>query len=167
MGNQTTLLPEKEPKVFTELSLEKAEKIAAEVKRKVEALCDRIEIVGSIRRRKPKVHDVDFVVLTPSDAAWHRIVDIMKGAKAKINSAGNAVIKGLSSFEKSYFKVDFYRATPSTYGIHKLIRTGSAEHNIWLATYAMSKGFRLKYSEGLLKDGKVVAGETEESVLEL
>jgi DNA polymerase/3'-5' exonuclease PolX len=30
--------------------------------------------------------------------------------------------------------------------------------------YAISKGFRLKYSEGLLKDGKVIAGESEEGV---
>jgi DNA polymerase (family 10) len=62
--------------------------------------------------------------------------------------------------------VRYLGATPSTFGIHKLIRTGSAEHNVWLATYAMTKGFRLRYSEGLLKDGHVVAGETEEGVFE-
>ncbi len=60
--------------------------------------------------------------------------------------------------------MDFYRAKPSTFGIHLLVRTGSADHNMWLASYALSKGFRLKYREGLLKDKVVVAGETEESV---
>jgi DNA polymerase/3'-5' exonuclease PolX len=35
---------------------------------------------------------------------------------------------------------------------------------VWLASYAITKGFRLKYSEGLLKDKAVVAGATEESV---
>lgn len=54
----------------------------------------------------------------------------------------------------------------NTFGIHKLIRTGSAEHNQWLATYAITKGMRVKYSEGLIKDGKVVAGETEEGVFD-
>ena len=47
-----------------------------------------------------------------------------------------------------------------------LIRTGSADHNMFLASYAISKGFRLKYSEGLLKDEKVIAGDTEDSVFE-
>jgi DNA polymerase (family 10) len=60
--------------------------------------------------------------------------------------------------------VDFYRAEPSTFGILLLIRTGSAEHNIWLAGLAHSKGFQLKYSSGLMKDNISFAGETEESV---
>lgn len=38
---------------------------------------------------------------------------------------------------------------------------------MWLANYTLSKGFRLKYSEGLPKDEKVIAGKTEESVLEV
>ena len=64
----------------------------------------------------------------------------------------------------SLFQIDFYRATEQTFGTQELIRTGSAGHNVWLASYALSKGFRLKYSEGLLKDKVVVAGETEESI---
>jgi DNA polymerase (family 10) len=74
------------------------------------------------------------------------------------------VIKTLHPYNKSLFKVDFYRANASTYGVHKLIRTGSAEHNMWLAGYAISKGFRLKYSLGLMKGDTVVAGESEENV---
>jgi len=56
------------------------------------------------------------------------------------------------------------RAAPKTFGIQELIRTGSAEHNVWLAGYAQSKGYRLKYSAGLMKDNIEVAGVTEESV---
>jgi len=37
---------------------------------------------------------------------------------------------------------------------------------MWLAGYAISKGFRLEYNDELLKDGVVVAGETEEGVFE-
>ena len=110
------------------------------------------------------MHDVDFVVLAKSDTEWRKIVDILKGAKATINCAGNAVVKTLYPYNNIRVKLDFYRAKPSTYGIHKLIRTGSAEHNMWLAGYAISKGLRLKYSQGLLKDGNVIAGESEEEV---
>jgi DNA polymerase (family 10) len=162
MGNQTKLFPERETKVLTELDLEMAERISNEVKSKVEGFCE-IEVVGSIRRKKPKVHDIDFVILA-SDSNWNKIVYVLKKSKATVNCAGNAVIKTLYPYNEIQFKVDFYRATPSTYGIHKLIRTGSAEHNMWLAGYAISKGFRLKYSQGLLKVDTVVAGESEEDV---
>jgi hypothetical protein len=30
---------------------------------------------------------------------------------------------------------------------------------MWLAGYAISKGMRLKYSEGLIKEGKAAAGK--------
>ena len=74
------------------------------------------------------------------------------------------MIKLNAPFENSLFQVDFYRAMEQTFGIQVLIRTGSADHNMWLAGYAISKGCRLKYSEGLIKDDVAVAGETEESV---
>jgi DNA polymerase/3'-5' exonuclease PolX len=163
VDNQTTLFPGRETKVLTELDLETAERIANEVKSKVKGACEMIEVVGSIRRKKPKVHDVDFVVLT-SDSNWNEIVQILKRSRATINCAGKAVIKTLFPYEEIQVKIDFYRAKPSTYGIHKLIRTGSAAHNMWLAGYAISKGFRLKYSLGLLKGNTVVTGESEEKV---
>jgi DNA polymerase/3'-5' exonuclease PolX len=37
---------------------------------------------------------------------------------------------------------------------------------MWLAGYAISKGMRIKYSEGLIKEGMTVAGETEQGVFE-
>jgi len=65
-----------------------------------------------------------------------------------------------------WVQVDFYRAKPETYGIHKLIRTGSAEHNIYLAKLAIKKGMRLHYSKGLVnKSGEIVAGKDEAGVL--
>lgn len=74
------------------------------------------------------------------------------------------VIKIFYPTETCLFQVDFYRATEKTFGIQQLIRTGSADHNMWLAEFAISKGFRLKYSEGLLKGDVAVAGEAEENV---
>ncbi len=37
---------------------------------------------------------------------------------------------------------------------------------MWLAACAISKGLRLKYSQGLLKGEKIVAGESEQGVFE-
>ena len=163
---QSTLFPESEVTVIPELDLKEAERIAAQVKAAVETLCDRIEVAGSIRRQKSKVHDIDFVVDTKNDAEWQKINEKLKQLKAKPNCSGNNVIKAFLPCQNGLFQVDFYRAKPSTFGIHLLVRTGSADHNVWLAGCAISKGMRIKYSEGLIKDNSVIAGETEKGVFE-
>jgi DNA polymerase/3'-5' exonuclease PolX len=166
MKKQSTLFPENEVKVIAELDLKEAERLACQFKAVVEAQCDRIEIAGSIRRQKTKVHDIDFVVVTKNDAEWQKINEKLKNLKAKSNCSGNSVIKAFLPCQNGLFQVDFYRAKPSTFGIHLLARTGSADHNVWLAGYAISKGMRIKYSEGLIKDNSVIAGETEKGVFE-
>ena len=164
MNKQSTLFPRDESPVLAELDLREAQEIADQVKVAVAAHCDKIEVAGSIRRQRAKVHDIDFVVVAKSDAEWQKIGEKLKHLKAKPSCQGNSVIKALLPCQKGLFQVDFYRAKPSTFGIHLLVRTGSAEHNMWLAGYAISKGIRLKYSEGLIKDGAIVAGEDEKGV---
>ena len=166
MKKQSTLFPQDAAKIIAELDLREAEKTATQVKTTVEALCELLEVAGSIRRQKSKVHDIDFVVVAKSDADWQRINEKLKQLKAKPNCSGNSVIKAFVPCENGFFQVDFYRAKPSTFGILLLVRTGSAEHNMWLAGCAISKGMRIKYSEGLLKEGSVIAGETEQGVFE-
>jgi DNA polymerase (family 10) len=158
---QAKLFGEEEPIVLTKLELAKAQTLARQVESIVMPLCDKLEVVGSIRRQKPMVGDVDFVAVG-AECNWGKIVQDLK--KAKVICAGKSVIKLNVPFENTFFQVDFYRATEQTFGILELIRTGSADHNMWLASYALSKGFRLKYSEGLIKDKVAVAGDTEESV---
>ena len=166
MKKQSTLFPESEVTVIDELDLGEAERLASQLKAAVEAICDKIEVAGSIRRQKTKVHDIDFVVVARNDANWQKISEKLKHLKAKLNCQGNSVIKAYVPCQNGLFQVDFYRAKPSNFGIHLLIRTGSADHNMWLAGYAISKGMRIKYSEGLIKEGSVVAGETEKGVFE-
>jgi DNA polymerase (family 10) len=158
---QAKLFGEEEPTVLTKLELSKAQILAEQVESIVKPLCDKLEVVGSIRRQRPMVGDVDFVAVA-TEGGWGKIVQVLK--KAKVICAGKSVIKLTYPFENKVFQVDFYRATEQTFGVQELIRTGSADHNVWLASYALSKGFRLKYSEGLIKDKVAVAGETEESV---
>ena len=166
MKKQSTLFPESEVTVVPELDLQEAEKIATQVKAAVETHCERIEVAGSIRRQKSKVHDIDFVVVTKNDAEWQKINEKLKKLKAKPNCSGNSVIKAFLPCQNGLFQVDFYRAKPETFGILLLVRTGSAEHNVWLAGCAISKGMRIKYSEGLIKDNSTIAGETEKGVFE-
>src|SRR4030067_467873 len=151
MKKQSTLFQETEPHVLAELHLEEAGNLAKAIKAAVETHCEKIEVAGSIRRRKPEVHDVDFVVLAKSDSDWQGINEILRRMKAKPNCSGNQLIKAYLPCQNGLFQIDFYRAKPSTFGIHLLIRTGSADHNMWLAGYSISMGMRLKYSERPVK----------------
>ena len=164
MTKQSTLFPQNEPSILPELDLQPATKLANDLQAAVEIYCDRIEVAGSIRRQRPRVHDVDFVVMAKSDGDWQKISEVLKRLKAKQNCSGNQLIKAYLPCQNGLFQVDFYRAKPSTFGIHMLVRTGSAMHNCWLAGHAISKRMRLKYSEGLIKDGVPIAGEDESGV---
>ena len=164
LTKQSTLFPQNEPPALEELDLQAAAKLAHDIASAVETYCERIEVTGSIRRKRQKVHDVDFVVVAKSDADWQKISETLKRLKAKPSCSGSQLIKAKVPFQNGLFQVDFYRAKPSTFGIHLLIRTGSAQHNCWLAGYAISKGMRLKYSEGLIKDNVAIAGDDEKGV---
>ena len=52
MKKQSTLFPETEVLIIQELDLLEAEKVAAQVKAAVEEHCYKIEVAGSIRRKK-------------------------------------------------------------------------------------------------------------------
>jgi len=162
---QSTLFPEKEPETLEELELGKAKLIVEEVMFQLRRYCEKIVVVGSIRRNKSSVRDADFVVVT-NDLDWYKLGQELRRMKTKKINAGNKIIKTLYPYEDKYFQLDFYRASKDNFGVIKLIRTGSADHNMWLAQFAISKGMRIKFSQGLLKDELVVAGETEESVFE-
>ncbi len=152
---------DEEPRVLASLDLVNARALALQVQGIIEPLCERLSIVGSIRRQKPMVGDCDFVI-SATDVNWAKIAKDIR--KCRVICAGPSVIKLNIPYENSLFQVDFYRATSQSFGIQELIRTGSADHNVWLANYAQSKGFKLKYSEGLSKDETIIAAETEEIV---
>lgn len=173
MSKQSRLFGEEEEiKKVEKLNLVQAEAIAGTVISLTDAWCKKIEIVGSIRRKRPEIHDIDFVVLTYEDEYnehWKGLKDSMitiAGVKVILN--GDLIFRTLYPLlGGEWVQVDFYRAKPETYGIYKLIRTGSAEHNIWLAKYAIKKGMRLRYSVGLESaDKDVTVGATEEAVFE-
>ena len=165
MGKQSTLFPETKKITLEELEFSEATQIAEEVKFQVGRYCEKIVVVGSLRRNKPKVRDVDFVVVT-TDLDWHNLGQELRRMKTKKVTAGNKIIKTLYPVKDKYFQLDFYRASNDNFEVIKLIRTGSADHNMWLAQLAISKGMRIKFSQGLIKDEKVIAGKTEEGIFE-
>ena len=142
------------------MKLEEAEELAREIVEHVHPFCERVEVAGSIRRKKSEVRDID-LVLIPKPLLWSRIITtLQRTMDAEVLKRGNSIaqltIKGVN--------VDLYVATAETWGALLLIRTGSAEHNIKLSQIALRKGMKLSH-KGLMKEGKVIAS-TEKEIFE-
>ena len=140
------------------IALERAEKVAAEIIKRLAPHCQRIEVAGSIRRRKTWVNDID-LVLIPNDLwAFHR--EVMGLGSMKMS--GGKIMRVMVGA----IQIDIYAATPETWATLLLIRTGSAQHNIKLASLAKKKGWRLAASgDGLFDEtGERIAGDTESSI---
>jgi DNA polymerase (family 10) len=158
--------------------LSEAENYAKEVCEAIRPFVNRAEVVGSIRRRRPEINDVDIIAIPPDDAAWRDIPRILfKKLKASIVKRGNELItvlipdKSTPNDERTPFtgmhgmvQVDLYRATPETWGVLELIRTGSKEHNVKLCAHALMNHMMLSAAKGVIKEGKVIASVTEQEI---
>jgi DNA polymerase (family 10) len=117
-------------------------------------------VVGSVRRERPVVHDIDIVLEVENPLDFQLAMNqfgapLMNGPKIKrVNYKGQMV--------------DIYLANEETWATLVLIRTGSKEHNKKLCYTAQTLGMKLAASgDGLFdKDGKRIAGDTEASIFE-
>lgn len=133
--------------------------------------CERFEFVGSYRRKKEFLHDLDVILIPKLKAEKHSDDqgDLFGGATHEITVSkfdkrlGELEdahrIKGVSDGPKikrivdldSGIPMEFYIASEETWSILRLIRTGSKEHNTMLAKRAKSMGMKLKAGgEGLI-----------------
>ena len=140
------------------MELARAQKIAEAVVKRLSPYCKKIEVAGSIRRRKPLVRDVD-IVLIPSDT-WNLAHEVMGLGSSR--AAGEK----LKRIINNGVQVDLYYASEETWATLLLIRTGSAGNNIRLATLAKKRGWHLAANgEGLFNEkGERIAGDTERSI---
>jgi DNA polymerase (family 10) len=141
-----------------EIQLGAAQQTAEKLVSALRPFCQAVEIAGSIRRQRPIVHDIDLVAI-PRDFEEHKLQaalaegadQVLRDTSAKI---WKAVVGGIP--------VDLYLAQPSTWATLLVIRTGSAQHNIWLASRAMSLGLRLRADgSGIERKGKILPCPTE------
>lgn len=142
------------------MELERAQKIAAEVIKRLSPYCQKIEVAGSVRRQKPTVRDID-LVLIPKDL-WNLHSELMELGQLKMS--GKKIMRVMVGSTQ----VDIYVADEDTWATLLLIRTGSAENNIRLATLAKKRVWHLAASgDGLFdENGERIAGDSEESIYE-
>lgn len=173
---QTSLFPKDSDtsdalKVLRNLARSEVEPLAFKIVSVIKLYCSKAEVAGSIRRRKTTVNDIDIVVQPKPDSWLKAIKAIRREFDAVTEKQGEKLatlyVPFASEKGQGYLQIDLYRANRNTWGILLLIRTGSAEHNIYLAKLAIRKGYRLAYSKGLLDEkGEVVASKTEEDVFQ-
>ena len=143
------------------MRLEQAEKLAEQFIHEIATYCKKIEIVGSIRRRKTECRDIDLIILSKPEQLWNFTLKLKRISKINVN--GKQVKRVVYKDEQ----FDLYFATPETWGALVLIRTGSMSHNIKLSTIALRKGMKLTH-HGLVKrgeEGKILVS-TEEGIFE-
>lgn len=128
------------------MKLEQIQKYAEQLKRELELFCSRIEIAGSIRRRKPDCKDIELVVIQHPFKLYQRL------KKAEQN--GYIIFKKNGPKYKQFtwcgLTVDLFIATPQNWGLIFLIRTGSKEFNEHWITAWKARG-------GTVKDGVMKA----------
>lgn len=150
------------------MKLEDAAVLADRIVHCIEHFCDKIQIVGSIRRKRLEVHDID-IVLIPQAWMWSTIIQRLKiRMLARVVKAGPELVtlKVPTGATSEVIQVDIYKARPETWGVLLLIRTGSKEHNIMMCQRARSLGLMLSAAQGVIKDGKVIASKTEQEIFE-
>ncbi len=140
------------------IALERAQKVADAVMKRLIPYCQRIDIAGSIRRGKPWVNDVD-LVLIPHDL-WNFHGELIKLGQLKMS--GKKIMRVMVGSTQ----VDIYVADEDTWATLLLIRTGSKESNIRLCSRAKDMGWHLAASgDGLFNEkGERIAGDSEISI---
>ena len=141
------------------MELERALMLASEIVKLLMPHCERVQVAGSIRRQRSAVTDID-LVLTPEDR-WGLDSAVMRLGKVKMSG-----LKVARVTMDDGVQVDIYYATPETFAVLLLIRTGSKENNIRLCALAKKRGWYLAASgDGLFNEhGERIAGDSERSI---
>lgn len=145
------------------MKLEQAQEIAESVRSKLEPFCERIEVAGSIRRKKPEVKDIEIVAIPkPYDVGL-----FSSGIATVVNRwekvKGELPCKYTQRILPEGIKLDLFFAKPENWGLIYAIRTGSAEysHKV-LACGWSAKGYKSVDGMLTLFGGQVPVREEED-----
>jgi len=123
----------------------------------------RIEIAGSLRRKRPTIGDIDLLATARSpERAMEAFAKFADTAKI----LGRGKTKS-SILLKNGLQVDLRIVPTGSFGAAWLYFTGNKNHNIELRKIAIKKGWKLsEYGLFRSSDNKKLAGKTEQEVYE-
>ena len=122
---------------------------------------ERIDIVGSLRRMKETIGDVDFLVISEKP---EKIMDFFVSLPGVVKIWGKGKTKS-SVRMKDGSDMDLRVLPKISYGAALQYFTGSKEHNISLRKIAIEKGFKLN-EYGLFRGKKMIASSDEKEIYE-
>jgi DNA polymerase/3'-5' exonuclease PolX len=156
-----------------------ASNYAAKLKDWLSPFCERIEIAGSVRRGRDWCNDIDLVCIPKlvekrdllgaveetRNLAWEEIVRLVFGEKAQVIAGGKEPGKYIQvKLLKSGVQLDVFFAEMENFASRFLCRTGSKEHNIWLAERAQLRGGKWEPYNGLTLGGALIPATTEADI---
>lgn len=156
------------------ISLANGEAIAAKIIATLAPMCERIEVAGSIRRRRQSVGDVDIVLLPKADQLPGIVARLDRNTEVKSNGETNSVrildVPKIGPVQIDVFvahggKPGLFDSECSNFGTLFLCRTGSTRHNIRIVQRAKDLGLKWDPYRGILNaQGKVIAGAEEADI---
>ncbi len=169
----------------TRFPLAQAEEVGQELVDLLLPACEKIEIAGSIRRRRPDVGDVellcisrvgDTVALGTNVHLLAEIEDLIHRnvLQKRLNKAGRPNYgdwNRLMIHVASGIPVDIFRTTEANWGMAMVVRTGPAEWNVRMMTRFRKMGMQghagSQRGSGVTQGGVDVACRTEQDVFRL
>jgi len=158
-----------------------ARDIAEDFINQISASCDHIEIVGSLRRHRIAVNDIDLLVIPrfiqmedetlfggpyQENQLDKHLSQLCLSRDLELDANGSKIKRFLKTVDGDTIPIDLYIATEQTWWTLLLIRTGSRNHNIKLARRAMELQMHLKADgSGLLtSNGRIISVGSEEEI---
>lgn len=145
--------------VMPKLLINQAEEISQRIADYMhkEAAVEKIETLGSLRRRASTVGDLDIAIATRNpEIVIKRFLEF-----PEIEEVTGGGDKKASVRLKNGVQVDVRTSTPESFGSMEQYFTGSKQHNVILRTYALEKGLSLS-EYGIKVGGKLHEFASEE-----
>lgn len=149
-------------------SIQFALKVADDLVCKLAPYCEKIQVVGSIRRERKMVGDVEILCIpnkvyigndlfhkkTEPKNMWEFVKIVNSMEKVKGNASTG---KYFQRIHESGIKIDIFTALPETWGVQKMIRTGPADFSKQMVTDIKARGYQVAdggHLQKYVKQGK-------------
>lgn len=144
------------------VALEVADKFLGELKKLKEV--KKIEVAGSLRRRKETVKDIDILVVSSNSSEVMRKFINLEWVKEVIASGET---KSSVISKEADLQVDLRVVDKDSFGSALLYFTGSKEFNIKFRQIAQRRGWKINEYGVFDEKGRKIAGKTEEEIFQL